>query len=394
MIEMTGRDVADAFKLLAGPAGTYLRLRLLPQGQFDEQNAKTYVVRRQEGQKDANGVQFVKPQPLAIDDNLAWCISGERHAFRSAFTGQPVAFLQTTDINNIGCCAISPDQQKFAVVATLRADDSQIGVEVFDIATQDRVAYIPFVEDSFYAIAFAPDNNRVLVAAWDSVEIVDIAKQEVTGRLDLGWKRAPAGGHAEVQAAQGVHAFQAVPPGRCRAGGGRPGRSARTKSPRWLAPSIGGTSRNFLEEVVATGDPSGRVKLWDLNSGVLLQELPQNPEDNVIDVRFSPDGKWLAYLVKGILHVVDVSGVQCPAPDESVQAQGQTTATTPPAPKDAKDFIPIAGAEVEVHSRGQWYPAVIVREDGDGRWQIHYKDSPDKWDELVTLPRLRPRSNP
>ena len=37
----------------------------------------------------------------------------------------------------------------------------------------------------------------------------------------------------------------------------------------------------------------------------------------------------------------------------------------------------MAGGKVEVHSRGQWYPAVITGLESPGRWQIHYDDSPE-----------------
>ena len=29
-------------------------------------------------------------------------------------------------------------------------------------------------------------------------------------------------------------------------------------------------------------------------------------------IKFSPDGNWLAYVMDGLLHIVDVSGVQVP----------------------------------------------------------------------------------
>ena len=121
LLNMTGRDVAEAVGYMKGPAGTYLRLRILPRGQFNEANAKTYIVRRQEGRQRGSEVKFITSPPVKIDENLVWCVSDGRHAFRSAFTAQPVAFLQTTDIENIGLYAISPDQRKFAVVARLRS---------------------------------------------------------------------------------------------------------------------------------------------------------------------------------------------------------------------------------------------------------------------------------
>ena len=44
--DMTGRDVGEALGCMQGPAGTYVRLRLLPRGQFSDANARTYEVKR------------------------------------------------------------------------------------------------------------------------------------------------------------------------------------------------------------------------------------------------------------------------------------------------------------------------------------------------------------
>lgn len=380
--DMTGRDVAVAIGRMQGPAGTYVRLRLLPRGRFSDTNAKTYVVRRQEGRKRGTEVDFITPSRVEIDDNLVWCFSDGRHAFCSAFTAQPIAFLQTSDVENVGLYAVSPDQRKFAVVARLRSDRSHSAVEVFDIATQDRLSFTPHTKDSFYDIAFAPDNNRVLVATWDSLEVVDVAKQQACGRLDLGWK--PPSPKPEKRQS-GASTASVV---RAAADIARIRPSDDVRSPIQLVAQVAVSSN----EIVATGDASGHVKLWDLNSGLLLQELPENPQAKVVDVTFSPDGKWLAYLVAGILNVVDVSGVERPGPEQLARHQVQQSPSDSDASKDAKEFEPMVGGKVEVHSRGQWYPAVITGVESPGQWQIHYDDSPDAWNEMVTRSRLRPRS--
>ena len=163
-----------------------------------------------------------------------------------------------------------------------RSNGSHSAVEVFDIATQDRLAFTPHTKDSFYDIAFAPDNNRVLVATWDSLEVVDVAKQQVSGRLDLGWKPPapkPEKQHSGGSAASVMRAAEDDT-------GLKPSDDAR--SPNQLVCQFAVSSN----EIVATGDASGHVKLWDLNSGLLLQELPENPEAKVVDVTYSPDGQW------------------------------------------------------------------------------------------------------
>ena len=153
--DVTGRDVPEAIDLMKGPAGAYLRLKTLPRGQFGKHNAQTHVVRRQPGTMVGNAMRFSELPSADTDENLAWCIADQRHEFRSAASGSPIAQLVTIDINNIGICAISPDQKKFAVVARQKADPSQNAVEVFDIATQERLAYMWVPKGSYLDIAFA-----------------------------------------------------------------------------------------------------------------------------------------------------------------------------------------------------------------------------------------------
>ena len=119
---------------------------------------------------------------------MAWCISDRKHEFRDTATGKRIVRLESIDVQNVGLYAISPDQKKFAIVARLKSDSGENGVEVFDIATQDRLAFIPMVKNSYYDIEFAGDSNRVLVATWDTIEILDTAKNQQVGRLTLGWK--------------------------------------------------------------------------------------------------------------------------------------------------------------------------------------------------------------
>ena len=49
MRDVAGRSLKDALDLLAGPAGTYVQLRILPRGKFGKHNVSTHVVRRQPG---------------------------------------------------------------------------------------------------------------------------------------------------------------------------------------------------------------------------------------------------------------------------------------------------------------------------------------------------------
>ena len=79
--------------------------------------------------------------------------------------------------------------------------------------------------------------------------------------------------------------------------------AGQRRSPRRLVACLACSSR----DIVATGDFVGQVSLWNLGSGQLVAKMPCTEEKKVEMVRFSPGGKWLAYYVEGVLHVVDVS---------------------------------------------------------------------------------------
>jgi WD40 repeat protein len=130
---------------------------------------------------------------------------------------------------------------------------------------------------------------------------MDVNSREFLKPLTLGWesptvtKKAdddgPKGSAASVaQAAADRNAFPPEDPNR---------------SPQRLVACLACSSR----DIVATGDLAGQVRLWDLASGKLVDKMPCTEEKKVQTVRFSPDGRWLAYYVEGVLHVVDVAKV-------------------------------------------------------------------------------------
>jgi hypothetical protein len=399
MLRVTGKSVKEVNGYLQGRAGDYVQLQVLPRGKFGEANAVVHLVRRQAITSAGNQRKFLPFTPAKLGEHLAWCTSDGRHEFRSAATGGVIARLQAIDVNNTGQYAISPDQTRFAIVALQRKNSSAIAVEVFDLATQERLAYMPMPKDSHSGISFAPDNNRVLVATWDSIEVADTKQQQFVARLTLGWqppteKKDPeySGIAASVvRAAADNLAFGPID---------------HTRSPRQLAAAFAVSSQG----IVATADRFGGIRLWDLESGVKLHELPPISVEKAPDeMAFSPNGEWLAFHVEGVLHTVDVSAVKPLSEEELAQrkqeaealaaqtAAGQSKSLIPGLPLgDAPQQVPFAirvDAKVEVRSRGRWYAAVVVREDGEGRWQIHYDDSPEDWDEIVTAPRIRPRAD-
>lgn len=394
MRELVGREVQEAIKLLKGPAGTYLQLQILPRGKFGKDSLTTHVIRRAPGEIVGDSVRFLELAPVTAGDTLAWCVVDGRFEFRDTQTGTPIAQLNTIDVSNRGLGVISPDQSKFAFVARTKSGNPRLAVEVFEIATQERLAYMPLPKSSSYDIDFAADNNRVLVATWDSVEVANTAQGRFDSRLTLGWNPLPQ--PKENKRSYGSVANIVTSVADSIADGSNYGKDG-LRSQYNLVSKLAVSSKN----IVATADDSGRVKLWDF-SGELLRELPQSPADDPKAMEFSADGKWLAYHIEGVLHLVDVADIE-PLPKSALEVpsgskSAKSTPTSSPSipglagPSDSSTVAVTAGAKVEVLSRGHWYPATIVSGGKPGRWHIHYDDSPDDWDEVVAEGRIRVRA--
>ncbi|MBL8819858.1 MAG: hypothetical protein JNL58_27785 [Planctomyces sp.] len=298
MERTTGSSVKSVSEAFEGYAGTFLRLTVMPRGKHGSKNEKTVTLRRTtclaEGRNGGTPIAIGRPLPKA----LAWCMAdgAEWHQFRDAMTGQPIIHLETIDIKNVGRYTISPDQTRFEVVAG-RKDGLGNGVEVFDLASQERLAFIPLDTASFYDIAFAHDNNRVLVGTWDTVEICDTSSASVSARMTLGYELPEKGESTRRAGTIGGMAIQAA---REEIGVGY---TTGGQSPLQLVERIAVSP----QDVVAIGDRNGNVGLWDLKSGKPVKTIPAEGQGTVEHLEFSPNGHWLAYYVDGTLHLEDVS---------------------------------------------------------------------------------------
>ncbi|MCZ6705289.1 MAG: hypothetical protein O6942_05255, partial [Bacteroidetes bacterium] len=153
------------------------------------------------------------------------------------------------------------------------------------------------------------------------------------------------------------------------------------------------------DDIVATADVSGSLILWDLESRSVLERLSEEENSTPDSLQFSPNGKWLAYYLSGVLHVIDVKDIASrEKPPAAALKSNSPELIRNPADipgleivEQIESFVPRIGLRVDVRSRGRWFPATIVGAYGSGLWQIHYDDSPDDWDEVVTNRRLRVR---
>jgi len=197
-------------------------------------------------------------------------------------------------------------------------------VEVYDLASQERLAFIPLAPSSFFDITFAADNNRVLVGTWDTIEVCDTDKGEVVSQMTLGYQLPTKDSSSRSSGAIGHQLMNSVREelGVDSWAGGN--------STLPLVSKVAVSKRNH----VAVGDQNGNIRVWDLASDSLVASIPAEQEEPVQHLQFSPDGRWLAYYVGGTLHLEDVSTMsakneasETPPSDESrnINAQGQAS---------------------------------------------------------------------
>jgi WD40 repeat protein len=297
---LTGRSIMDATKVLQGYGGTFVRLTVLPRGRYGAKNERTIILRRTHALKTNQKVAANTYEKCELPSSLAQCMVGNDrcHEFRNAATGDPVIHLSTIDIESIGLQAMSPDQSRFAVIGPTK-DSRGIAIEVYELASQKRLAFIPLSSRSFSDIVFAPDNKSILVGGWDSIEIYDSTTGTAVSRKKLGYQQ-----HRKVNGNQTIESVEepvmsSVQPQRTVES------PAENESPRQLVSKLAVSPGNLL----ALGESTGNIRIWDLATNKLLASIPGEQDQVVERLQFSPDGQWLAYYVGGMLHVERVSNL-------------------------------------------------------------------------------------
>ncbi len=172
----------------------------------------------------------------------------------NAITGTEILTIRRTE--RISTVAFSPDGKTLAWIEASSPDT----IHLWDVTTQSIIA---FYEDptvfNMNSIAFSPDGKTFVTVDhfYDIVKVWDI---NTGNTIDLG--------HIGL-------------------------------SPRSFdLPNIGLTPISFSTDstMLATGGTRG-VKLWDVNTGRNVANIPVKPSAHVRLVSFSPDGRTLAYRV-------------------------------------------------------------------------------------------------
>ena len=305
MRRVIGFSDRRAQEVIRGAAGTYIQFEFIPKGQL---SPATVTVRR-EAMRQVNGQpEFIPFVSADVNENLVWCISKGLHQLSSAYSGEIVSVLQTEEVNNVGQYALSPDSKVFAVLAT-RCEGHGEGsaIELFSVASRERLACIAFPKQSWFQMTFSSDGSRLLVGTWDTVEVLDVNARRLLRPLTLS-REGPTSTDT-VQPRRKVQADSAdiVGESMLRAASevlstGRASEVPEHHSPRLLVACLACSSNN----IVVIGDHDGKVSLWDLSSRKVVADMPCTEKKKVERIEFSPDGKWLAYYVAGVLHVVEL----------------------------------------------------------------------------------------
>ena len=307
MVNVEGGSVQKAIKQLRGVAGMFVRLAVIARGDIDE---KVYVFQRELREQTDGRIKYVPLTQSNTDENVAWCLSDGNHQLSSAWSGEVVATLRPENLRHkTGEHAISPDSKSFAwlgkyltppknVQTTIKPKKEKssgggglfrqsfqnrqdniisggpsnvvCGVEIFDIASRTIKTTFPIEGESvssmvpvraFYGIRFTPNSKYLVVGTWSMLHIYDIGT----------------------------------------------GKKVRVISPQSIGNSRPVEAFAVSEKHVAIGNVNGVVSLLDFKTGSVLDTIKNREDENVEYVSFSPDGKWFAYYINDMFHLVHIS---------------------------------------------------------------------------------------
>jgi len=199
------------------------------------------------------------------------------------------------DEGKIYAMALSPDRRWLAAGGWMKVpQESGHVIRLYDFTTGKLVALLKGHSNVVHALAFSPDSKRLVSGSSDLTAIVwDVGGQQPIHRLK---------GHTD-----NVYAVAFTSDGERVVTG-----SDDTTLRLWsvgdaaLIAEMPGHKKDIgralavssSDGVIASGDRSGEIRLWDGKTGRYLRTLG-NQGTSVGALRFSPDGKWLVSGVGG-----------------------------------------------------------------------------------------------
>ena len=270
----------DARKLLLGPIGTSVRLKIA--GENGTTNELTLV------RRPLNGSGSVPVGPPALDGRYVSGAVNQRHALWDTDTGCVTCLMRPRILRLAGQQALSRDGHFYATLSN-KKDVNGIGIEIFDVATGSVAMSGPLDIRSYHDISFSPDGAEILVATDHTVEFFDKQLGKLVRTLDvakpLPQKEEPTGFDPAGQAAADILSTDASAPG-------------YDLDIETMAVSPQG--------IIAIGTSRGVVQLYDMKTLARLHSLP-HANSAVSNMQISDSGKLLGYVVDKNLYVMDIS---------------------------------------------------------------------------------------
>lgn len=308
IVSVAGDLPEQAVRLIAGIAGTELRLTTIPRGQLSPQ---THLLTRFVKTEKDGDVAYAPPESGPLDGQLAYRVLYDFVEFSSTQTGRVVTRLplraavaasETAGSSDSKFLAAirevdrpapgsepkpedEPERRRFVpitatVVESVR-DDVVAGrtprrgyvADVYDVASRGLIQSVPVETEDvfslvsvpvFHGLSFSDDGRKLVVATWSRLTVYDVA----TGR------RERVITPSEKDSIHPVHSFA------------------------------------VSSRIAATGCAGGLIRVCDYSNGDILQSIHVPADRAVTHMTLSPDSGRLACYVDGVIHVVDISDLQ------------------------------------------------------------------------------------
>lgn len=307
---LLGSAVDDAVRLLAGPAGTPVQLRVIPKGGAKPIDLE---LRREAAVMEDNRLVF-RPRKAGVSPQVCLVYTNDGLVLLDANSGNVVSVLQPVEIERNGPLAISPDGRLLVLVAnrTVRPrKGSPFALELYDVAAQQRKEIVSLDMGTVSNVRFSADGRRILIGEPDLISVYDIERKAFVAPILVGFD--PKGEEANKK--ESAPLLDVRPD----IGTGRFLSESRRHASETLLTSFDLSADG---KFVAVGTKHGQCRLWSTERHACLATIgePSAKSAAAAATRLSPDGRWVAYFVEGTLHVVNIEAelkkavVEAPVP--------------------------------------------------------------------------------
>ena len=312
-ISTLGKSEVEVMKMMTGPVGTPIALRILPKG-----SGKSVVVelRMKPATKDGDRLVF---REYGAASSPQTCIfgTGANLGLLDANSGEILSVIHPIECTINGRHTQSRDGRLLAV-ASMRAKvprgQPEIGLEIFDVDRQERTDFVPLDTAAIDEMRFSPDGLQVLIGGYDRILVYDLKAKKLMEPILVGFDPKTV---AEPSKPRDSAANAVVEATRRQIGLGLSGRS-RIQAPGPIMTSFDVSGDGTF---VAVGGMHGNCTLWSVKEHRRLAEIgePLKEVELTKEVTLSEDGRWVAYFAKGTLNIASVK--EAIANDDAAQPE-------------------------------------------------------------------------